>query len=257
MLSEDALKRALERIGVDAPVGWQEVTRSTQEDARRLAADGAPEWTLVAAGHQTQGRGRLGRAWEDEPGSALLFSLVLRPELPPDRGGLLTLLAGWAAASACRDLGREVACKWPNDLLLGEPPRERKVGGILGESELGAEGFAFVVLGLGVNLGPAPPSGAAGAGSLEDVDAAALLEGFLGHFAARYEPAHPAFAGAVLEGYRTVSATLGRTVLATTADGHLGVKGEAVDVDETGALVVRTEEGLRAVGLGEVEHLRV
>jgi biotin-(acetyl-CoA carboxylase) ligase len=54
-----------------------------------------------------------------------------------------------------------------------------------------------------------------------------------------------------------VSVTLGRSVQAITDDGHLGVSGEAVDVDETGALIVRTDDGLKVVGFGEVEHLRV
>jgi BirA family biotin operon repressor/biotin-[acetyl-CoA-carboxylase] ligase len=251
MLSEDALRRALERIGVDAPVRFDEVTRSTQQTARNQAHEGCPEWTLVAAGHQTEGRGRLGRAWEDEPGRALLFSLVLRPDLPADRGGLIALLAGWAMATACRDLGREVGCKWPNDLLADG----RKVGGILAESEVRGDRFAHVVLGVGVNVGAAP-SDVAGAGAL-GIDETALLEAFLHHFAARYEPGHPAFAGAVLEGYRGVSVTIGRSVQAITSGGHLGVRGEAVDVDETGALVVRTDEGLTVVRFGEVEHLRV
>ncbi len=185
-------------------------------------------------------------------GQALVFSLVLRPDLPADRGGLLTLLAGWAMATACRDLGHDVGCKWPNDLLEAD----RKVGGILGESALEGDRLAYVALGIGMNLGAAPPD-VAGAGALGGVDGAALLEAFLGHLAARYEPGHPAFAGAVLEGYRSVSLTLGRQVQAVTAKGHLGVRGEAVDVDETGALVVRTDAGLKAIGSGEVEHLRV
>jgi BirA family biotin operon repressor/biotin-[acetyl-CoA-carboxylase] ligase len=252
MLSEDALRRALERIGADAPVRFDEVTGSTQETARGLALSGAPEWTLVAAGHQTDGRGRLGRSWEDRAGRALLFSLVLRPDMPAERGGLLTLLAGWAMASACRDLGHEVGCKWPNDLLLSQG----KVGGILGESELDGDRFAYVVLGVGVNL-DAAPSNVAGAAALAGVEPDRLLGGFLGHFAARYEPGHPAFAGAVLEGYRGVSATLGRRVRVITGEGHLGIAGEAVDVDETGSLIVRTEAGLKAVAFGEVEHLRV
>jgi len=251
MLSEDALRRALERIGMNAPVRFDEVTGSTQQTARTLAAEGAPEWTLVAAAHQTEGRGRLGRTWEDARG-ALLFSLVLRPELDADRGGLLTLLAGWAMATACRDLGHDIGCKWPNDLYRGE----EKVGGILGEAELDGEGFAYAVLGVGVNLGAAPTQ-VAGAAALPGVDEPALLQAFLAHFAARYQPGHPAFAGAVLEGYRGVSVTIGRSVRAITDDGHLGVSGEAVDVDETGALIVRTDAGLKVVGFGEVEHLRV
>ena len=68
MLSEDALVRTLERAGLNAPVRFEEVTASTQATALEMAAAGTPEWTLVAAGHQTRGRGRLGRTWLDEPG---------------------------------------------------------------------------------------------------------------------------------------------------------------------------------------------
>src|SRR6266571_151982 len=98
-----------------------------------MAEDGAPAWTLVAAGHQTAGRGRLGRTWSSEPGGSLLFSLVLRPDMQPEDVGLLTLAAGVAMAAACKDeAALEVRCKWPNDLLLGD----RKVGGILSESRV-------------------------------------------------------------------------------------------------------------------------
>jgi BirA family biotin operon repressor/biotin-[acetyl-CoA-carboxylase] ligase len=113
--------------------------------------------------------------------------------------------------------------------------------------------FDHVVLGVGVNLGAAP-AGVPGAAVVGDVDPATLLECFLGAFACRYEPAHPAFADAVLAVYRTECGTLGRVVRATTTRGSL-VEGEAVDVDETGALVVRTREGLETVRFGEVEHL--
>src|SRR4030095_359085 len=93
VLSEDALVRALERVGLRAPVRVEEVTASTQATALERAAAGTPEWTLVAAGHQTEGRGRLGRTWLDEPGRALMFSLVLRPALHPAPRGLLTFLS--------------------------------------------------------------------------------------------------------------------------------------------------------------------
>ena len=252
MLTEAALRRALDRLGLDAPVRFDEVTGSTQETASSLAATAAPEWTLVAAGHQTAGRGRLGRSWHDVSGRALIFSLVLRPDLDPDRGGLLTLLAGWAMATAARDRGHDVGCKWPNDLMLGDG----KVGGILAESVVVGDRFEHVVLGLGVNVGEAPGD-VAGASSLDEPDPAALLEGFLGHLVHRYEPGHPAFTGAVLEGYREVCVTLGRTVRVLTMDGGLGPQGEAVDVDGSGALVVRTDDGLVPVRFGEVEHLAV
>ena len=247
-LSEAALRTALERIGVDAPVRFDEVTGSTNATALVLASEGAPEWTLVAAGHQTAGRGRLGRVWVDRPGSALLFSLVLRPDLPPERGGLIPLLAGAAMAHACLDsIGAEVACTWPNDLLLGPA----KVGGILAESVLEGEVFEHVVLGVGVNVGT--PPGVDGAGAV-DADPEVLLNAFLERFARHYEPGHPAFAGAVTEDYRRVCATLGRRIRATTAEGAV-VEGEAIDIDEHGGLIVRTGDGLGVVRFGEVEHL--
>ncbi|HLA92548.1 MAG TPA: biotin--[acetyl-CoA-carboxylase] ligase [Actinomycetota bacterium] len=249
MLSEHDLVRALEGIGLGAPVRFDEVTGSTQATALAMAAEGAPEWTLVAAGHQTEGRGRLEREWRDTPGRGLLFSIVLRPALAPEDGGLLSLLAGTALAHACREVAdRRAACKWPNDVLVAG----RKVGGILAESAVAGGRFGYVVLGVGVNL-VAPPSDLPLAGAVE-AGAADLLDAFLARFARGYQPAHPAFAGAVVAAYREVCATLGMRVRATTTDGDL-VEGEAVDVDERGGLVVRTPGGLRAVRFGAVEHL--
>ncbi len=249
MLSEDALVRALERAGQRAPVRFEEVTGSTQATALELAAEGAPEWSLVAAGHQTAGRGRLGRPWRDEPGGALMCSFVLRPSLEPEAGGLLTLLAGTALAHAARELAdQRAACKWPNDLLVAG----RKAGGILAESRVAQGRFEYVVIGVGVNLREPPPE-VPEAGAV-DAEADELLEAFLSAFARGYEPGHPAFAGAVITAYREVCATLGMRVHATTSDGAV-VAGEAVGVDELGGLVVSTDDGLRVVRFGEVRHL--
>jgi BirA family biotin operon repressor/biotin-[acetyl-CoA-carboxylase] ligase len=249
VLSDHALVRALERAGLHAPVRFFEVTRSTQETAHALAADGTPEWTLVAAGHQTKGRGRLGRAWVDRPDHALMCSIVLRPEgLAPERGGLLSLLAGAAMARACAEVGgRDASCKWPNDVLV----EGRKAGGILAESRLAGDRFEHVVLGLGVNLG-APPTALPDAGSV-DAGAEDLLGAFLVGFAGAYAPGEPGFGAAVVADYRDRCATIGRRVRARTTGG--AVLGTAVDVDETGGLVLRTETGLETVRFGEIEHL--
>jgi BirA family biotin operon repressor/biotin-[acetyl-CoA-carboxylase] ligase len=248
VLSDADLRSALRRIGVDAPVRFDEVTGSTQATALALAGQGAPEWTLVAAGHQTAGRGRLGRTWLDAPG-ALLVSIVLRPPVEPERAGLLTLLAGLGMAEALGDSGVEVGCKWPNDLLVDE----QKVGGILAESVVREGRLAHVVLGLGVNLAGAPEvPGARGLGGL---DAATVLGAFLEVFA-RDERAFAAGAvGGALDRYRWRCVTLGRPVRATTVEGQV-VEGVAEDVDGDGALLVRTDEGVRTIRSGEVEHLR-
>ncbi|MGZ5352748.1 MAG: biotin--[acetyl-CoA-carboxylase] ligase [Actinomycetota bacterium] len=249
MLSDHALTRALEGAGLSAPVRFEEVTPSTQVTAARLAADGAPEYTLVAAAHQTQGRGRLGRSWFDDPGRALMFSVVLRPGLPPARGGLLSLLAGVALVLACdRVAGGRAACKWPNDVLVDG----RKAAGIIAESLVAEGRLEHVVLGVGVNLG-APPASMPGAGAVDAGDEE-LLTAFLGEFAGRYDPAARGFPAAVVGEYRPRCATLGTRVRATSTDGEV-VEGEAVGLGEEGQLLVRVADHTVEVGFGRVEHL--
>jgi len=250
MLTEPVLAEILARVGLQAPVRFDEVTGSTNATAAALASDGTPEWTLVAAGHQRAGRGRLDRTWVDRPGDALMFSLVLRPPLAPERAGLVSLLAGVAMAEAAGRLGDpDVACKWPNDLVIGE----RKVGGILAESAIERGELRHLVLGIGVNLGE-PPEGVPKAGALGGVRDRELLEGFLRAFRAGYRPADEGFARTVLADYREASATLGCRVRATTVEGR-AVEGVAVDVDERGGLVLETTSGPASVTFGDVEHL--
>lgn len=250
MLSESILRRALRGAGVEAPVRYDEVTDSTNATALRLAEEGAPEWTLVAAGHQTEGRGRLGRRWVSEPGRSLLFSVVLRPRIDAERAGLLTLLAGASMAHACRlAAGVEVGCKWPNDLLL----EGGKVGGILAEARVEGSEIRHVVVGIGVNLAH-PPREVEDAAGLGGVDPGALLTEFLREFRSAYALPTEEFAQSVLAAWREVGTTLGRQVRATTAEGRV-VVGRASGVDEHGNLAVETPEGRRIVAFGEVAHL--
>jgi BirA family transcriptional regulator, biotin operon repressor / biotin---[acetyl-CoA-carboxylase] ligase len=248
VLSAEDLRAALAAIGVTAPVRAEEVTGSTNTLALALAAEGAPEWTLVTAAHQTEGRGRQGRTWADVEGRALLCSLVLRPDMAPDAAGVLALLAGASMAEALAAVtGEDVRCKWPNDLLLGDA----KVGGVL--LEAGLDGvLRHVVVGVGVNL--TAPAGVGGAGAVgARADAAAILTAFLERFAAGYRAdARSARARAA---WLARNATIGRTVRARTVSGDTAV-GEATGLAEDGALQVQTSEGIVEVGFGEIEHLR-
>lgn len=244
-MNEERLRRALEAAGLSAPVHWDDVTTSTNDTAMRLASEGAPAWTLVAAGHQTSGRGRAGRSWIDRPGRALLCSVVLRPDLAPERLGLVSLAAGASMAEAATELsGREVLCKWPNDLVVAD----EKVGGILAESEIVEGAVRYVVVGVGMNL--QVPVSVAGAGALGDVDAARLLAGFLASFSRSLERPED-----VPGRWRAVAETLGRRVEAASVEGD-AVRGVAVDVDDTGALLVDTDAGRVRVAVGDVLHLR-
>jgi BirA family biotin operon repressor/biotin-[acetyl-CoA-carboxylase] ligase len=244
-----ALRQALTEIGIDAPVHYDEVTSSTNSTALRLAELGHTEWTIAAAGHQTAGRGRLGREWVSAPGHSLLFSVVLRPDLPAEGAVLVTLLAGAAMATACREAaGADVRCKWPNDLVLPDG----KVGGILAEAKVEDRRIQHLVVGVGVNLGTPPPD-LEGAAAVP-AERTSLLTTFLRRFREIYPPIGPAFGPAILRAYTPVCATLGRQVRARTLDGRI-FEGTAVDIDASGNLVVQTEDGTNTVGFGEVEHL--
>lgn len=143
----------LDRFGVTIgrPVVVEDVTESTNDDARQAAAHGAPHGAIFLADAQTRGRGRSGHAWHSPPGENLYLSIVLRPNISPLALPPLTLVIGVCVARVVDDvLGLEgkARLKWPNDVLVGED----KLAGILVESSLRGGSVVAVVVGIGVNV---------------------------------------------------------------------------------------------------------
>src|SRR5262249_10903421 len=140
-LSAPRLRAALRAAGrPGCPVGvgglWSDIrvvaaTGSTNADVLAEAANGAHEGLVIAAEAQTAGRGRQGRSWISGPGTALTFSVLLRPAgIPNAVRGWIPLLAGVATATALREVSAtDVRLKWPNDVLIGDG----KLAGILAE----------------------------------------------------------------------------------------------------------------------------
>ena len=127
-----------------------EVIDSTNREAARLAARGAPEGTLVLADRQTAGRGRLGRSFFSPPGAGLYLSLLLRPPGPVERLHHHVFVAAVAVAESilARLPGLDLEIKWPNDVLLGG----LKTSGINLPAQLNGGRAASAILGVGVNL---------------------------------------------------------------------------------------------------------
>ncbi|HZR94768.1 MAG TPA: biotin--[acetyl-CoA-carboxylase] ligase [Gaiellaceae bacterium] len=137
---EPATVEPLLRGRFGRPYRFQPECASTQ----RLLQDDDPEGAVVATDHQTEGRGRLGRRWEDVPGASLLVSVLLRPTLPMPLWPELSLVAGEAVAAALRaETGIDATLRHPNDVVVAG----RKLVGVLPEASAGR-----VVLGIGVNV---------------------------------------------------------------------------------------------------------
>jgi BirA family biotin operon repressor/biotin-[acetyl-CoA-carboxylase] ligase len=213
-------------------------TGSTNADLLAAAAAGAPHRSVLAARHQTAGRGRLDRRWEAPPGANLLVSLLFTqvPEHPHE----LTQRVALAAAGACeRVAGVRAELKWPNDLLLDGA----KLAGVLAQSAITSSG-RVVVVGIGINVGWAP-EGAAKVGNV--VEPLVLLTEMLREFDSLPDDVWPT--------YRERLSTLGRGVRVELPDGEL--LGRALDVERDGRLVVLDDCGIsHRFATGDVVHVR-
>ena len=255
----EAQRRDLDRTRFR--VRWVDVTGSTNDDLRVAAAQEAADGTVLVADHQTSGHGRRGRAWEAPPGSSLLVSLLLRPDLEPDDLHLVTMAVGVAAAEAVdEEVAVPVGLKWPNDLVVDTPDGLRKLCGILAEATWDGDRLAGVVVGLGLNVDwptpvPAELEGIAVALnhlSNEPIDRADLLVTLLLRLEATL--ADPE-GSALLERWHHLGTTPGQSVRVELASGGV-VEGTATGLSPSGHLVVETADGPVEVSAGDVHHVR-
>ena len=244
LLPEEVLQGLKTRV-FTGPVHHFETLDSTNDRAKELAAQGAPEGTVVVAETQTRGRGRLDREWNSPPGVGLYVSLVLRPMLPPMELPQITLTTAVAVVRAVRRVaGLAPGIKWPNDLLLNG----KKLGGILTEMETESDRIRHVVVGLGLNVNNPgfPPELAATATSLTLAAGRAfsrvhLLQAWLEEFEELYGRFLNQGFPEILEEWKGSAVTLGKMV--TVRQGPREISGQALDVAPDGALLLRTNNG--------------
>ncbi len=213
-----------------------------------------PEPTLLVAETQTAGRGRLGRNWYSQRGGSLTFSLGMALE-PLDWSGL-SLVVGISIAESL-DAGQYILLKWPNDLWIGKPGLERKLGGILVETAT-LDGHRYVVIGVGINIcgcinidGAARSTAGIPPGYLQDLfpdlDAPAALLYIVPKLVQNIQ-AFAQFGFAPFQArFARRDVLSGRAVLLSD-----GLQGTAHGVSENGALLVHTSAGMKEITSSEV-----
>ncbi|HEX9729470.1 MAG TPA: biotin--[acetyl-CoA-carboxylase] ligase [Gemmatimonadales bacterium] len=237
-LSADDLARVL---GTPALECFDDVT-STLDVLHDLAADGAPAGTLVLADRQTRGRGRQGRPWHSPPGTGIWLGYLVRAASPVETA-VLSLRVGLAVARTIGEVGLSVGLKWPNDLVMAD----RKLAGILCEARW-SNGAGWVAVGIGMNVhGPLPEELRPVAVALDEFQAGVTRVAVLEALAPRLRllSVTPTLEEGELAEYAGRDWLHGRQLAAP-------VPGTAAGIDATGALVVETDRGHRAVTGGSV-----
>ena len=252
MTARLSVNRLCENLGAGSfgrSILFTRETESTNKLAKKLAASGAAEGTVVVAGTQTKGRGRLCRKWSSPPGG-LWFSVVLRPRMRHSETVGIVFAAGLGVAQVLRGLwGLEAETKWPNDVLVNG----RKICGILAEARTVNGGIDFVVVGVGINANfevekALPKELHDAAASIEGelgkkVSLEALLGAVLGRLEENCRILQKVGLAPVLAEWKKYAAFLGQEVEVATQTAE--TRGVAVDVDSEGMLVLELEDGTR------------
>lgn len=226
---------------------------STQDLVRGAASEGAPEGFIAVADHQTDGRGRRGRTWADEPGESLMFSLLLRPDAPTEALASLALVVGVGIAEA---LPVPARVRWPNDIVSGGA----KLAGILIELETPPGGGRYVIVGVGINANTPPerlpatdrlPATSLLAETGAPQDRLALLHDVKDGIEAAYDTWAEHGFGSLRGRFAALDDLAGRDVVLQL--GNETLAGTAVGVDDGGRLIVRLPDSSeRRLDAGEV-----
>ena len=237
---------------------WFDTIDSTNTRAKDMAAQGAPDGTVLIAGHQTAGRGRLGRSFQSPAGLGVYMSVLLRPNCAPEELMHLTCAAAVAMCDAVAEVtGCRPGIKWTNDLVM----EKRKIAGILTELSVNAKTklVDYAIIGIGINCRQKnddfPPEIRSFAGSLSMVTqknvstsqmAASMIKALYRMSTSLFLPLP-----VLMAQYKADCITTGHDVSIVRGDEVR--HGHAVGITDSGALVVRFADGTtEAVNSGEV-----
>ena len=235
---------------------WYDTIDSTNIRAKEMAKQGAPHGTVVLAGHQSAGRGRLGRSFHSPEQKGMYLSVILRPDCLPEQLMHLTCAVGVAVCNAIEALmGLRPGIKWINDLVVNG----KKLGGILTELSLDqATGKVdWTIVGIGINCShgisdfPEELQSIATSLSLVTGNAVQLAAVSASVIDALHQMDQVLFSGKadIMNRYRSDCITLQKEILVVRGDEKR--YGRAVGIDDEGALLVSFDGRVEAVNSGE------
>jgi len=236
------------------------VTGSTNADVLALARQGEPAGLVLAAAHQTAGRGRLDRRWDAPPGVNLLVSVLFRPAGHPSGWFRCATALAVAAVDACRDLGVPAGIKWPNDLVVVRDQILCKVGGILIEvQDVGSR--RVILVGVGINLRNVPDD-VPHATSIEEIAGKRIsIEEALAASCERLKTAHEIFTS--FGGFSRFKGRWDDVTCFSKNETEIAIevgdrvtRGIYAGVDEGGSLLLSVDEAVQSFHSGHLVELK-
>jgi len=249
LLLPQEIQRGLSTKYIGKEIYYFPELKSTNIIAKEKAlhrAEGINEGTLIIAERQSAGKGRLGREWFSPAGGTWL-SIILYPQLSPSYISRITLMTAVALVKAikiCTQIKSQI--KWPNDILVNE----KKVCGILTEMSAELDIINWVVVGIGVNVNikqqEFPEDIRERTTSLKEVLGKKVLrvkfaQVFLQEFEKYYEILKRREFSFILKEWKLYSYTLGKKIRVNM--GERIITGETMDINESGALILKKEDG--------------
>ena len=219
---------------------------STNSIAKFLANHSADEGTVLISEIQTKARGRSGKKWE-APYGGVWMSLILRPNVPTARIGLITLATGVAIAKSIRSLGVDARIKWPNDVLI----HGKKISGVLTEVNATFNEIDWIVVGIGIDsnlkLEDFSEDIRIGTTTLTEelpskVDENELIAIFLNEFEKVYQLYKDGEIETILKDWRDLADTIGKYVNITQTGGKI-TQGYVVGINHEGSLIIERQDG--------------
>lgn len=255
VMTAEEVESLLDTEWAGKPVVYYPETDSTNIRIRHLGDEGAPHGTLAVADRQTAGRGRRGRTWESPGGSCIYMSILLCPDLAPEKAPMLTLVMACGVAEGIMDCADvKVQIKWPNDIIVSG----KKLAGILTEMSTQVDYINHVTVGVGINVNVQNfPEEIQTATSLlsetgTQTKRAPVIAAVMKHFEENYKIfMQTEDMSGLMEKYSSLLVNQGREVLILEKDAEY--KAYAEGINQKGELVVRREDGtVENICAGEV-----